>query len=72
MNHPERYQPAPPTPAQANCPHRILNKAGTECSTCGSRKTLSGKWEFLTTPWVNYYLDAAFRPEPFNLKETDQ
>jgi hypothetical protein len=68
----DRYQPTPAIPAQANCPHRIQNKAGSECETCGSRKTAQGKWEFLTATWVAYYIDAAPRPEPFNLKETNK
>jgi len=61
-----RYQPEPAIDAQRKCTHRVLNRAGTECSVCGSRKR-SGNWEYLTEDWVRYYLDAAERPVPFTM-----
>lgn len=43
---PERYRSSPSTSAQAGCPHRVRNKANTECMTCGSKK-LYNRWWYL-------------------------
>lgn len=56
------YQDAAPTRFQAECPHRLRNKANTECSSCGSRKAANGKWEYLTLDWHKYYQSGLDKP----------
>lgn len=47
--------------AQQNCPHAVLNRAGNECSTCGSIKQ-NGRWAYLSLEWFRYYTSGQDRP----------
>lgn len=57
-----RYQDVPAHVAQKTCRHRIRSRDGTECSACGSRKTYSGRWRYLTLPWFMWYREGGKRP----------
>ena len=57
-----RFQDKPAILYQKVCSHKLLNRAGDECSACGSWY-VDGKWKYLKKEWILYHLNGGERPK---------